>query len=214
MSEKNIKKTLIHVVYEMLKEKRPDEIKARAVAEATGCTAAAIYNHFSGLDHLISIACIRFLESYIVDYQNVMTKDMDILEQAYSTWEIFARYAFHNVDVFERLFISNRNEKTGDLIFEYYQMFPDEWKRLDGFYSSMFFESRLEDRNRYMIKRISALGYFRSEDVEAINQLECYTFYGMLEVYKNSYRQHELAEKAIAEFMALLDRIIRQFRIA
>jgi AcrR family transcriptional regulator len=213
MAEKNIKKELILVTYRLLKEHRPKDIKARLIADAAGCTAAAIYNHFNNLNHLIMLASVKFLENYIIDFQMIMNENFDIELQARATWEVFAHYAFRNVDIFEMLFWGESKDETGERIFEYYQIFPDEWKHLDGFFATMFFDNDIENRNRVMVKRMATVGYLSYEDVETINRMECNMFYGLLMNYKKFYREPGKAEEGKILFMQMLDSLLNHYKL-
>ena len=54
-----------------------------------------------------------------------MNESSDPLDMLISMWDSFAQNAFANVEVFELLFWGKYKERLGDVIFEYYQLFPD-----------------------------------------------------------------------------------------
>lgn len=205
MSIKNIKTKLINTTFEMLKTMSPEEIKARAVAKEVGCTATAIYNHFSGMDHLISIACVKFLEDYIKEFVDMFNNEYDIPAQATKAWTIFLKHAFSNVEVFQRLYNSEYTDEVSELVLEYFDLFPENWKAANSFYSAIFLDTNLEKRNWLMLKRLAAMGHIQAKDVDVINSIECYTFFGLLSTYRSCFREEGKPEEAIQKFMRVME---------
>lgn len=209
----NRKTDLILKTYEMLKTTSPSDIKIRSIAEACGCTTPVIYKYFDDLDHLIRFASVRFLENYIIDLQKSINEHSDPLDMLISMWQSFAHYAFENVEVFELLFWGKYKERLGDVIFEYYQLFPDQWRNLDGLFTSVFFNSDLKERNYMIVHRAAVTGHFSYEDSRLFSDICCDLFHGLLMEYRDSYRDPGKASEGEKTYMEMLMSLIQRYKI-
>lgn len=209
----NKKTELIMKTYEMLQTVSPSDIKIRNVAQACNCTTPVIYKYFENLDHLVRFASVRFLEDYIIDLEKSVNEKSDPLDMLISMWESFARYAFENVEVFELLFWGKYRERLGDTIFEYYQLFPDKLKNLDGLFTSVFFNNDLKERNYIIVHRCAVTGYFSHKEEKIFSDICCDLFHGLLMEYKECYRDLEKAEEGAERYMELLDSLITHYKI-
>ena len=210
---KNKKAELIDVTYRFLKKKSPDDITIRMVGSAAGCTSTTIYRHFENLDELVAVAATRFLEDYIFDLGDLLGRDGDSLETIVDMWRIFADHAFANAEIFELLFFGRYREALGDAIIEYYHMFPEKWQGLNGVYATVLFGNNLMERNRIMMHRAATDGYFPLRTSDALSDLQCYAFHGVLMKYKANYRDPAIAKEGAAEFMKLLKFLIDSVRL-
>ena len=208
------KKTeLISKTYELLKTTSPDDIKIRAIASACNCTSTVIYRHFEDLDHLIRFAAVRFLENYVIDIQKIVNGNSDPLEMLIRMWETFAQYTFENIEIFELFFWGRFKERLGDTIFEYYQFFPEEWKHLDGLFTSVFFNNDLKERNYIIVHRAAVAGYFDLQTDRMLSDISCDLFHGLMLDYKECYREPGKAQEGAAYYMQMLTALIEKFRI-
>lgn len=208
------KNELILKTYELLKTTNPEDVKIRTIASACGCTTPVIYKHFEDLDHLILFASVKFLEDYIIELQDIINTNSDPLEMLFSMWEVFSKYAFANAHVFEQLFWGKYKEGLGDTIFEYYQIFPNEWQNLDGLFTSVFFNNEIRERNYMIMHRAAVKGYFQYEDARMLSDLECSLFHGLLIEYQDCYRQQGKAEEGKRVFMKMLHSLVDRYQIS
>ena len=165
------------------------------------------------MNHLILFSSIKFLEDYIIELQNITNENMNPLDMLEAMWDSFAKYAFENVDVFDLLFWGDHKEQLGDIIYEYYQLFPNEWQHFNGLFTSVFFNDNLKERNLTIVRRNAVVGYFDSDEVEMINTIEINLFHGMLMDYKDTYRNPGVPEQARQSFMNILKTIHKHFRL-
>lgn len=207
------KNELIVTTYEMLKMDNPENLTIRAIATACNCTSTVIYKHFDDLDHLIRFASVRFLENYIIDIQRITNANYDALDMLVTMWEVFAKYAFQNVEVFEGLFWGKYKEHLGDTIFEYYQLFPDGWKNLDGLFTTVFFNNDLRERNHIMVHRAAVTGYFSLDESRLLSDMECSLFHGLLMEYQDQYRLPGKAQEGADYFMKALHSLHEHYKI-
>lgn len=210
MSKKN---ELIIKTYELLKTTSPDDLTIRSIATACNCTSTVIYKHFDDLDHLIRFASVRFLENYIIEIQKISNENLNALDMLVTMWKVFAKYAFENIEVFEELFWGKYKENLGDTIFEYYQVFPDEWKDLDGLFTSVFFNNDLKERNHIMVHRAAVTGYFSLNESRMLSDMECSLFHGLLLEYRDKYRIPGKASEGATYFMEILLSMHEHYRI-
>lgn len=208
------KKTeLISATYELLKKMSPEEITIRTIAADCNCSSTVVYKHFENLDHLVLLASVRFLENYVIELESVVSQKSNALDTLVNMWQIFANYAFANIDVFELLFWGKAKERLGDAIFEYYEIFPDKWEGLDGLFTSIFFNNDLMERNYIMVRRAAATGFFSYADSREISDMQCYLFHGMMMEYRSKYRTPGMSKEAAERFMKMLHSLIQHYQI-
>lgn len=209
----NKKKELIQKTYEILKDIGPEDTKIRTIASKANCTSTVIYRHFNDLDHLLLFASVKFLEDYMIDLQEIFNANANVLDMVVEMWKSFSKYAFENIHVFETLFWGKYKENLGDTIYEYYQLFPEEWKNFGGLSASVFFNDDLYERNRIMLRRAAVTGYFTFDDAMLLSDLECHLFHGLLLEYKDKYREPGMAQEGAQRFMEMLNSLISKYRI-
>lgn len=201
----NKKKELVLITYEMLQTISPKDIRIRDIAAKAHCTTTAVYKHFADLESLILTACVKTLESYIISVQEITKSNTSGIDMLNRMWTAFSDIAFQNAEVFDLLFWGKYKEGLGDSIYEFYQLFPEEFVNLDGFFSVLFFNNELYERNRMIVHRAVLEGYFKAEDEDMIVEMQCNMFHGTLMQYLDTYRQPGVAEKASAHFLEMLE---------
>lgn len=209
----NKKNELIEQTYTLLKTTSPDQVKIRDIAALCGCTPTAIYKHFKDLDDLIRFGCVRFLEDYIRQTMKIVNENMDPLQMLVVMWEEFSQSAFQNADVYLQLFWGRFKNQLGDTIFDYYQIFPDQWQSMGGLFASTFFNNDIRERNYMIVRRASSAGYFHYTETRAISDLQCYLMHGALMDCQSGYRDPQVAEQGQKAFMELLNSTISHYRI-
>lgn len=209
----NKKTELIIQTYELLKHTAPEDIKIRTIAQACNCTTPVIYKHFRDLDDLIHFSAVRFLEEYITKTQEILTENDDPLDMLTIMWQEFAKCAFQNIDIFLMLFWGQNRRQLGDTIYEYYHLFPSEWKDLGGLFTSTFFNNDIKERNYMIVRRAASAGYFPYMQARQISDMQCFLIHGVLLDYKEVYRQPGKADEGFSYFMELLQSHIQHYRI-
>lgn len=204
---------LIQKTYELLKETAPDELKIRDIAKVCYCTPTVVYKHFENLDDLIRFGCVHFLEDYIRETMKIVNENMDPLEMLIIMWDEFSKCAFQNVDVYLHLFWGRYCSQLGDTIFDYYQLFPEQWQTMGGLFTSTFFNSEIKERNYTIVRRAAAVGYFHHTETKVISDMQCYLMHGMLMDYRSCYRQPGKAEEEQKLFMQILRSQIQHYCI-
>lgn len=199
---------LIKAAAALLAESKPQDLSVRSIAAAAGCTTGAVYRQFNSAEHLIRIACVKFLEDYMADLNEILLADDEPLKQHIAMWRTFGQQAFANVDVFELMFWDMDEDDLNDAIFAYYQEFPEGWRKLSGFQVMIFFSSNIRERNLLTLKRCTAKYKLSEIEVHIINDLELTSFRGLLREYGDCYREPGKPEEGLERFMSMLDYVL------
>ena len=202
--QKNLKKKYIEATYEILQEVGMEGFTIRKVADKVGCSSALLYKHFHDAEYLVSLASVRYLRQYSEDTQMLSSSASDYLELNLLLWESFAFYAFNNIPIFENLFFGKNIEKIQEIVFEYYQEFPEEISGLHGYFPILIQSNNLMERDFMMLKKASDDGQITLADADFLSKTDVYIFRGMLDLYHNSYTDPDVARKATNEYMALI----------
>ena len=213
MAHNNKKSELIEVTYELLKVYSPEDITIRMIGSAAGCTSTTIYRHFENLDHLITVASVRLLESYIIEVGGILNAESSPLDALRAMWQSFSVQAFKNVETFEMLFFGRLQKYLNDAIVEYYQMFPSKWWSINGIFTTVFFSNSVEERNLIIVRRAAADGYLSVKDAALLSDLQVSMFHGELLKYRKTYRNPEVAAQGAREFMEMYDYLIDAVRL-
>lgn len=199
---------LVERTYELLKTISPKDLTIRTVAEAAGCTSGAIYRHFDSLEHLVTVASAKFLEDYVVDFGELLDSDADTLALHRGMWDLLAKHAFPNVEVFELLFWASHEDVLTDSIYTYYQIASHKWQHKSTYLTWIFFESSLRDRAMITLKQCAAIGLIPLAETDKMADIECSLLHGMLMEYRDTYRDPDKAEEGRARFMELIDYLL------
>lgn len=210
------KKQFVMKTYEILKEEGTEGVKIRRIGKEMNCTSTVVYRYFDNVDHLIALASIRFLNDYINDFKN-MVNDPRIFTDPYSLnlemWECLADYAFQNIPIYENLFFGSCRDSLSEVMFEYYQLFLDEYRQdFDGYSTSILFTGDIFQRDYVLLRRAVAIGRLTDKEALTLSRVECHVFHGVLLKYMENYKEPGIPDKASAEFKELLHELAEKFR--
>lgn len=210
--EQNKKYVLLNTTFELLKETPPKELTARAIAAKSNYTPTVIYTHFGSLDHLIRVASVRFLEQYIEEMQSILASNEDDFVGLRTMWLCFASKAFCNPEIFLMMFWGINSDQLSDVVFEYYELFPEALHKLDGLFTTMFFSNDLHERDFIVVRRAAVSGAFNAKDARMISNIECAMFYGCISEFCSLPAEKRDAQVATDDFMEMLDALYAKFR--
>lgn len=200
MSE-NIKKKFIDCVYHIIETEGVSAVSVRRVSREVGCNSAILYRQFQNMEHLICLASIKYLEPYLVDIATCTRKIRNPVELNYKLWESFCRYSFTNPEIFEMLFFGQFKDNLMDIMYDYFDIYQDQFSELDGFSVSFLFSSDIFERDYMFFRRGANMGYVSEAQTRNISRMEVYMYHGMLQECKeNKYKGEELEQK-IQEFL-------------
>ena len=207
------KQQFINCAYEILQTEGIDHLSIRRLAKEMGCTSTTLYTYFDNVEHLITMASIRYLKGYMADFKRINSEKHDPLELNILLWERFVTYALENVDIFEMLFFGKYSDELVDIVYEYYEMFPDEFEELDGLIVSVMFNGDLRERDYIMFRRAASMGYLDQQSAAMLAQMDEFLFHGLLMKYKNLELSAEEIESKTAEFINIIRKVIEKFRL-
>lgn len=181
------KRKYVETAAEIIASEGTVGINIRRVAEAAGCTSAVLYKHFENKDHLVILGSIRFLEPYIIQFMDLsQRKDLNSIQKDLLFWKAYIHEAFRNKEIYELLFFGKYKNMLEEYMLEYYQMFPDFLKQVDGYMVSVIFNSNLVERDMIRLRRAANEGLITMEDATTLSRLCTPAFYGMLIQYPDT----------------------------
>lgn len=207
------KQQFINCTCEILQTEGLDGLSIRHLAKKIGCTSTTLYTYFDNVEHLITMASVRYLKGYISDFKRINNEKHDPLELNLLLWERFVTYALENVEIFELLFFGKYSDELVDIVYEYYEMFPDEFEELDGLIVSVMFNGDLRERDYIMFRRAASMGYLEQQSALMLAQMDEYLFHGLLMEHKNSKLTPQEIEYKTTEFLNIIRSIIGKFRL-
>ncbi len=152
-----------------------DQVSIRKVAARTGFNSATMYLYFSGSDELITLACMSYLEDY---WRTLLaeTPHMKNIYEAYMrAWDVFCYHAFHNPQVFSRLFFYPHSKPLKDTAARYYQIYPELLTQSEGILEDTLLAGTLSARNAKMLRVICEELHIEEPYVTTINDITvCY----------------------------------------
>lgn len=168
---KETKRQIVDLTYRLLRNRDAASITVREIADAQGCSPAAIYRHFESFDTLLSVASVRFLHEYMEEYAALMDSGQPFFEMYLAGWELFDRYAFERPDLYYRLFWSEENRNLGDAVQDYYELFPFEASEQSAaYFYSLMFDEDMVSRDYLMLHRAVSRGLLNDEDARYFSQ--------------------------------------------
>ena len=95
----------------------------------------------------------------------------------------------------------------------YYDIFPESREEIGGRYADIYTSIDLKERNRMILLRAVDAGYFSMEDISVLINLQVETLHGMMATYKDYYRMSGIADRAVKNYMFILDSLHAHYRL-
>ncbi len=166
------KKQLIEHTYRALLSNRVSELKIRDLAKQSGCAPSSVYQHFSSLNNLVTVASIKFLDEYTLAYSKMLNESTDIIESYLNGWELFCKFAFKRPDVFHHLFWGLNASDLEDAITQYYDIFPLNPPKIYSIqYYLTFLTGDVAERDFMLLRTMASQGLISVEDAHCISIL-------------------------------------------
>ena len=177
--------SIISAAIEMIRESGIDSVTARSLGSRIGMNSALIYRYFRDIDEVILFACVHALQDYSAAMNDAFhgfesVEDISDSEIYMTSWELFCRHAFSAPDEYRILFFSRHSAALGDIIHEYYELFPPKNSDLDDMIlRGMYRTSDLRKRNLLLL--IPVLESKKSEqDIIMLNDMTIAYFHALL----------------------------------
>ena len=170
----------INAASEIMESEGMDALTLRRVAQKAGYNSATLYNYFKDLDHLTVYASMKYFEDYNRNLSRYLSDEQDDFQRFLFMWRFFCASAFRHPHAYYNLFYGKYSSELGDIILDYYKVFPDEQGDLDGTVLEMLLCGSLTERNWKMLRPVLEGSSFSPEEQERINEIILYCFKELL----------------------------------
>ena len=207
------RKQFIECTYKVIEQEGLSAVNIRRIANDLGCTSATIYRHFDSLEHLICLACVKFLDPYVFDIAYYSSKANDYLEYNTILWQRFVFYSMQRPDVFEVLFLGKYSDNLSEIIYEYYFIYSVNFTELNGFDVTFMFNGNIYDRDYQFYRRAVTQRLIDSEGAVILAKVGTSMYRDLIqECIRHNYSEEERQKKG-REFLDMHQKIIDRFRI-
>lgn len=202
------KQDYIQKTHELIKNEGVHAVSIRRIAQEMGCSSASLYRHFESRDELLYYAELRTLKSYIKSLNKAEKTWKNIWDIYVGVWDCYSREAFKYPETYNLLFFAYTNEKLKISIREYYNMFPEDLRDSNTFFSEMLHTPDFMGRDFEMCKKCIKEGGITYEKAVILNRMVCMLYKGYLKtVLDDGAGPEEIDEKA-ALFVSDVDQIV------
>lgn len=170
----------INAASEIMQSEGMDALTLRRVAQKAGYNSATLYNYFKDLDHLTVYASMKYFEDYNRNLSRYLSDEQDDFQRFLFMWRFFCASAFRHPYAYYNLFYGKYSNELGEIILDYYKVFPDELGDLDEIVLEMLHCGSLTERNWQMLRPVLAGSSFSMEEQERINEIILYCFKELL----------------------------------
>lgn len=206
------KRKYVRIVSEILRTEGMQGVSIRRVAKEAGCTSAVLYKHFDNLEHLIMVASVEFLAPYTMELSK-LTKRTDItsIQMDLYLWKFFIREAFSNKIYYKMMFFGDNTDMLEKCIYEYYSLFPENEKEMDGFGASIILSSDLNEREFIRLRRAANAGLITMENAFTLSRLTTAVFRGMFSQYPDMQNDRGMLQMAVDDCYQLIYELFKRF---
>lgn len=170
----------INAASEIMQSEGMDALTLRRVAQKAGYNSATLYNYFKDLDHLTVYASMKYFEDYNRNLSRYLSDEQDDFQRFLFMWRFFCASAFRHPHAYYNLFYGKYSNELGEIILDYYTVFPDEQGDLDESVLEMLHCGSLTERNWRMLRPVLEGSSFPPEEQERINEIILYCFKELL----------------------------------
>lgn len=190
------KRLFIDAAMKIIEEEGVDAVSIRKVASITGYNSATLYSYFQNLDHLILLACIKFLKEYVDGLDRYISGAKDELEKFKLIWDFFCKCSFRYPKIYQAIFFSKLDFKRQDFenfyeIKEFYKIYPEEINESFSKLHRMILKLDIYERNKILLIGLSRKGFISPSHINSINDMQVLIYKGLLEEAVNSSEEFE-----------------------
>ncbi|MDO5411019.1 MAG: TetR/AcrR family transcriptional regulator [Lachnospiraceae bacterium] len=159
------KKKLIQCVCSAFENGTVSDLKIRDIAKQAGCAPSSVYQHFENMDKLIAVASVCFLDTYTLEYSQMLNRVKNIKDSYLTGWDIFCKHAFARPDIYYKLFWEYSDEVFEEAVTEYYEIFPlTPPEELPAQYYLTFLSGNVVERDYVYLRSMASQGIISIED--------------------------------------------------
>lgn len=185
------KKNLIQITYNMICDIGFTNITIRKISKEANCSIAALYRHFENFDHMLTYACIGFLEPYVEDYKLIKSYTNDPVKISIEMWLHLSRTSFFKPEIFAQLFLGPYKNNIYNIIKDYYIIFDRDIFNVGEVSALMEDMGDIFFRNYDYIK--NSLPNKSKKEIQILSDLTVFNYCGILgSLLKNTYTVSEV----------------------
>ena len=208
MNHKLLKKNrmlryFIDAASEIIEKDGVEAITVRKVADLAGYNSATLYNYFENLDHLISMASLKFMKAYTDDLHNYLKECPNSLCMVLKIWECFCYHSYASPKIYSYIFGKNVAKPFPNNTRQFYDIYPELLNSLPPDIREMLTQDDIYFRALILLKRCVKENFFREEDINEINEITLFIYQGILaEVLSSKFQGsvQDAVEKTLRYF--------------
>ena len=181
-----MRKYLIETTEDLIHDEGFSAVTLRKIADESGYNTATIYNYFKDLNELLLYSSIKFLKSYNRELSVRLDESMNAMERYICIFRVFCKHTFARPDIYYNMFYGKHGKNLGEILKDYYTLFPDELGQYDETVSNMLACGDIFEREHLITIPIAQEGFASDEDVLHLSQQAIFT---------HEYLLRELCEK-------------------
>lgn len=170
-----MKRYLIEETQELIESEGFQAATLRRIGDKTGYNTATIYGYFKDLNELLLYSSVRFLKSYNGELSAKLDDKMNAIERYICVFQIFCKHTFSRPEIYYNMFYGKHGKNLGDILSDYYTLFPEEWGDYDEDVTSMLRCGDIIERERYITDPIWKEGFITQEDARHLAQMAIFT---------------------------------------
>lgn len=202
----------IDAAAQIIEQEGIDEITIRKVADIAGYNSATLYNYFENLDHLVSLAAMKFLKDYTEGLPSYLQRAKNTLEKTLLIWECFCHYSYKSPKVYYAIFVTNLERSLPTFIKEFYEIYPEYLKEMPDYIAEMLVRNNIYDRSLVLLNECADEGYFDKKDLADLNEMTYFIYRGMLSKVLNENIDGTI-EDAVKKTMKYIKKVFRSFLV-
>lgn len=174
-------KYFIDATYQIIQQEGINCVTNRKVAKLAGYNSATLYNYFENLDHLVFMACMKFIKPYSIHLLNQLTSVTNCMERIYIVWDVFCDFSFIQPNVYRAIFFADFTKNMDSCFQEYFLLYPEDMLlNCSGVLKKMFLECNIYVRGRVLFEDCVANGYFNEQDIDELSDRIYLIYEGIL----------------------------------
>lgn len=203
-----IRRLFIETTTGLIREYGMEGLSIRKISEIVGYNSATTYNYFEDLEHLITLASLKFLDAYTADLSKIMFDNMNSMERYIQVIGCFAFHSFSMPEVYYQIFYGKYSNKLSDIILEYYEIYPEELKVKHFVVRDMLFAGSMIDREHRITEQLYQDGFITREDQQYLVEIAISLHEYLLRQLCQAPDAYKVAEM-IQRYKACLTHVLR-----
>lgn len=209
----HMRKYLIETTEQLIQTEGFEAVTLRKIGDETGYNTATIYNYFKDLNELLLYSSVKFLESYNRELADALHHEMNAVERYICVFQIFCKHTFSRPEVYYNMFYGKHGKNLGEILRNYYLLFPDELGSYDEAVDSMLHCGDIFERERHITDPIWKEGFAAEEDTHRLAEIAVYSHEFLLRELCE-HKEGVTVEKQIARYKRCLLYLLDKTQLA